>query len=77
MKAIITKKTLGNDSSHDRIAASDMDGNTIRVFESTLEESSDYDRHLKVAIKLQAHMGWDGCLIGGAIKGGYAFVFVS
>ena len=57
-----------------RISASDMDRN--RVIISYPYELSGEAVHRKAADALCAKMNWTGDMIGGAVKGGYVFVFL-
>ena len=70
MKAILTKFYGPTDTKPARVKAYDMDGNCMWV------TSADHnDPHFAAAHALCAKMNWEGDIIGGAIKGGYAFVF--
>lgn len=75
MKAIkTTYKGPGNvRGSH--IIASDEDGNRVSI--SYPYELSGEAVHKKAAQALCDKMKWSGEMIGGSLKNGYAFVFVS
>lgn len=75
MKAITTTYRGPTNSRGSRIIARDMDDNRVSV--PYPHELSGEDCHRKAADALCAKMQWSGKLVGGAIKGGYAFVFVS
>ncbi len=75
MKAITTKYHGPSNVRGSRITANDGDGNRITVpYDYAL---SGIDLHAKAAIALCRKMKWDGKLIGGATKDGYAFVFTN
>jgi len=74
MKAILTKYLNPTNTRGARIRASDSDGNAVTI--GYPHELSGEDVHRKAAEDLRDKMGWKGELVGGAIKGGYAFVFV-
>ena len=73
MKAIVTKYIGPTNSRGTRIIASDEDGNRIII--GYPYELSGIAAHAKAARALCDKMKWDGKLIGGAMKNGYAFVF--
>ncbi len=74
-KAIITKYLPATNYKGCRIKADDEDGNTATI--SYPYEASGEAVHRKAADALCAKMGWDNNLVGGSLKRGYAFVFVS
>lgn len=74
MKAITTKYIPATNTRGARISASDCDGN--RVIVPYITKGPEYESYLYAAHWLCAKMSWDGELIGGAIKGGYVFVFM-
>lgn len=75
MKAIITKYIPATNTKGSRISASDCDGNRVTVAYDT--QLSGMDCYSVAAQALVDKMGWpDLAMIGGAIKGGYAFVFM-
>lgn len=74
MKAITTKFIGPTNTRGSRVKACDMDGNCAVVpyeYASNPEEA-----HQAAAEALKRKMNWTGKLTGGAIKSGYAFVFV-
>jgi len=74
-KAIVTKYHGPTNARGSRISASDLDGNRVVVsMDYTLNSDSNHER---AAVALADKMGWKGNLAGGALKHGYAFVFVS
>jgi hypothetical protein len=75
MKAILTKYFGPSNVRGSRVKAYDMDGNQITI---SYDDSEGRDNaHLKAANALLAKMGWtDLYLVGGAIKGGFAFVMI-
>jgi hypothetical protein len=82
MKAITTKYHPYTNTKPAQISASDKDGNRVYMSVSSYEGKAnetfdaEYDMHLKAACKLVDKMKWVGSrLVGGGIKGGYAFVF--
>jgi hypothetical protein len=75
MKAIQTKYHGPTNTRGSRISASDLDGNRVSI--SYPHELSGEAVHRKAADALCEKMGWNGALIGGAIRNGYVFVFVS
>jgi len=74
MKAILTKYIGPTDFRGARIKAWDMDGNSVTV--SYPYEMNQEERHRFAANALRLKMKWHADIVGGAIKGGYAFVFV-
>ncbi len=84
-KAIITKYLPATNHKGGRIKAGDEDGNTATTsypYEASGEDvlyyhSSTMAAHRRAADALCAKMGWDNNLVGGSLKRGYAFVFVS
>ena len=74
-KAIITKHLPATNHRGSRIKATDDDGNTATI--SYPYEASGEASHRKAADALCAKMGWDNNLVGGSLKRGYAFVFIS
>ena len=83
MKAILTKFYGATATMPARIKAYDMDGNKTWVSWDEANSqtagsfySADERAHRYAAMQLFYGMGWNGTLIAGAIKGGYAFVFV-
>ena len=74
MKAILTKYHGPTNVRGARIIASDMDGN--RAIIGYPHQLSQEDAHRFAAKVLRDKMGWQGRMIGGGIRGGYAFVFV-
>jgi hypothetical protein len=74
MKAIRTKYHGATDTRGSRISASDEDGNRVSI--PYPHELGGENCHRKAADALCAKMGWTGELIGGALKDGYAFVWV-
>lgn len=85
MKAILTKFYGPTSTKPARIKAYDMDGNKNWVSwdEASTETkngnfyTADERAHRYAAMQLFYAMGWNGTLIAGGIKGGYAFVFTS
>ena len=75
MKAITPKYKGAKNSRGAKIVATDSDNNRISI--SYPYELSGECVHQKAAEALRDKMGWKGKLIGGAIKGGYAFVFAA
>ena len=75
MKAITTRYRGPTNTRGARIIASDMDGNRATI--SYPYELSGEAVHRKAAEALCAKMGWAGSLEGGAINGGYVFVFTT
>lgn len=73
MKAIITKYHGATDTKGSRISATDTDRNRISI--PYPYELSGSAVHRAAAEALCKKMKWEGRLIGGGIKGGYAFVF--
>ncbi len=73
MKAIRTKYHGPTNTRGSRISASDEDGNRVSI--PYPHELSGEDVHRKAADALCRKMGWEGVLIGGGLKDGYAFVF--
>ena len=72
-KAILTHFIGPTDFKGSRYKADDGDGNTVTL-------SADYslnisENHRKVAEALRDKMGWEGELLQGATRNGYAFVF--
>lgn len=74
MKAIVTKYLCGTERKGARIVASDSDGNRITI--GYPHELSGEAVYRLAADALCNKMGWKGPKIGGAVKGGYVFVFV-
>ena len=76
MKAITAKFISATNTRPSRIAASDLDGNRVII-------PFDHDRethegpYRKAANALCVKMSWPGELVGGAVKDGYVFVFMS
>ena len=84
MKAILTKFRHCTITKPSRIKAYDCDGNHVWVSwdEATGKphpyQTAEYAAHYYAANKLMEKMDWtQHSLIGGAIKGGYAFVLTS
>lgn len=75
MKAIITKYHGPTNFKGSRISASDMDGNRATI--SYPHELSGEACHFAAAQALCKKMGWGGKMAGGALKNGYAFVFLA
>lgn len=77
MKAITTKYHGPSNTRGARISASDMDGNRATI--DYPYDLSGEACHKAAADQLCAKQGWMGAdtLVGGAIKGGYVFVFVT
>jgi hypothetical protein len=73
-KAIVTRYAGPTNSRGSRIIASDEDGN--RLVLPYPHELSGEAVHRAAAEALRDKMHWSGELIGGGIKGGYAFVFL-
>ena len=77
MKAIRTKYHGATDTRGSRISASDEDGNRVTIpYPHELYELSGEAVHRKAAEALCEKMNWAGPMIGGALKDGYAFVWV-
>jgi hypothetical protein len=74
MKAIRTKYHGPTDTRGSRISASDEDGNRVSI--PYPHELSGEAAHRAAADALCRKMNWSGELIGGALKDGYAFVWV-
>lgn len=75
MKAISTKYHGPTNTRGSRITATDEDGNRVSI--SYPYDLSGEAVHRKAAETLKAKMGWKGKLVGGSLKNGYVFVFVS
>lgn len=75
MKAIRTRYHGPTDFKGSRITAFDEDNNRVTI--PYPYELSGEDVHRKAAETLRDKMNWKGDLIGGSIKDGYVFVFVS
>ena len=75
MKAIQTKYFGPGNVKGSRIKAFDSDGNSVTI--SYPHELSGEDVHRKAAEALRDKMQWKGEMVGGSIKTGYVFVFVS
>jgi len=73
MKAIETRFYGPGNVRGARIKAFDLDGNQVTI--SYPYELSGEDCHRQAAEALRDKMGWQGRLIGGAVKRGYVFVF--
>ena len=74
MKAILTKYVGPTNTRGSRIVAWDCDNNRVSIpYPHGLNSE---DGHRKAAEALRDKMKWSGKLIGGGIKGGYAWVFV-
>ena len=73
MKAITTKYKGPTDTRGSRIYASDADGNRVSI--PYPYELSGEAVHLEAAKALCRKMSWPADLLGGAVKGGYTFVF--
>lgn len=73
MKAIITKYHGATDTRGSRISATDTDRNRVSI--PYPYELSGEAVHRAAAEALCDKMGWSKNLLGGGIKGGYAFVF--
>jgi len=76
MKAIITKYHGPTNFKGSRISASDEDGNRITIPYPSELDWRDGEPHRAAAQSLCEKMNWKGSLVGGSVKGGYAFVFV-
>jgi len=74
MKAILTKYLPQTQTKGSRIKAYDLDGNAVTAPYPDVE--NDRTAHEFIAQCLCEKMGWKGIIGGGAIKNGYAFVFV-
>lgn len=75
MKAIQTKYLGPTNCRGSRIKATDNDGNKVTIpYPYELHQGE--DMHRKAARALCDKMGWKGRLVGGALKNGYAFVFL-
>lgn len=74
MRAILTKYHGPTDYLGARISAHDGDGNYATI--GYPHELSGEDCYRLAAEELCLKMRWTGRMIGGAIRGGYAFVFV-
>jgi len=75
MKAIITKYHGPTNYKGSRISASDEDGNRVII---SKDGSLDTEMaHRLAAEALCLKMRWTGKMVAGAIKTGYAFVFVA
>jgi hypothetical protein len=74
MKAIRTKYHGPTNFKGSRISASDEDGNRVSI--PYPHELSGEAVHRKAADALCIKMHWTGEMIGGALKDGYAFVWV-
>lgn len=73
MKAITTKYVGPTAAKGARITAFDCDGNKTSICYP--HELSGEAVYLKAAQTLAEKMGWTGNMVGGAVKGGYVFVF--
>ncbi len=74
MKAILTKYHGPTDTEHSWIGAFDMDRNRIAI--PYPHELSGEECYRVAAQALCDKMHWTGRMVGGAIRDGYAFVFV-
>ncbi len=75
MNAITTKYYGPTNYRGARVTASDVDGNRATI--PYPYELSGEAVHRAAADQLCGKMGWSNDLIGGAVKGGYVFVFVN
>jgi hypothetical protein len=75
MKAIRTKYYGPTNTKGAKIIASDEDGNRVSI--SYPYELSGEAVHRAAANALCVKMGWTGEMIGGSLRDGYVFVFVS
>lgn len=74
-KAIETRYKGPTDTRGSRIIAADLDGNRITI---PYDHALNHDElHERAAKALCEKMGWQGEIVGGATKSGYAFVFTS
>lgn len=73
MKAITTKYVGATNTKSSRIVATDGDNKVSIGYPHELDGE---DAHRAAADALMAKMGWSAKLVGGATKGGYAFVMV-
>lgn len=74
MKAILTRYVGPTNFKGARIIAEDGDGNRITI--PYRHELSSENAHHAAAEALCTKMNWQGKLIGGGLKNGYAWVFV-
>jgi len=76
VKAITAEFKGPNGVRGSRILARDSDGNRV-TFGYHNGSGDEYSKHRAAAIMLCEKLGWSGgeTLIGGGIRGGYAFVF--
>jgi hypothetical protein len=73
MKAILTKYLGATNTKPGRVKAYDCDNNSITIpYDHELIQGM---AHKKAAEALCYKMKWTGKLVGGGIKGGYAFCF--
>lgn len=75
MKAISTRYHGPGNTRGARISAFDMDGNRVSIGYPHDVHSGE-DAHRKAAVALCSKMGWEGPLAGGAVRGGFVFVFI-
>jgi hypothetical protein len=73
MIAILTKYIPATNNKGSRIKAYTVGQSTTIAYDYALDE---YTLHLKAAQHLCHKMQWYAPLVGGSIKGGYAFVFI-
>lgn len=77
MKAISTRALAPTDTKGLRIKAYDLDGNSVTIPDPDLPDTHQEARYAAAAVALCRKMEWSGPLLGGAVKDGYVFVFVS
>lgn len=75
MKAILTKFLGPTNNRGARVKAWDMDGNSVTVSYRYRGGGGEGD-HRAAAEALKEKMGWEGDLIAGGVKHGWAFVFI-
>ncbi len=76
MKAITTKFLGPTNTRPARIVASDLDGNRVTISYGQAGDGG-MGEFRAAADALCAKMSWPGELVGGAVKDGYVFVFMS
>lgn len=74
MQAIITEFRGATERKPSRIIAKCSSGQI--VFSLTHATGTEAQNHMEAAKKLRDAMGWQGEMVQGGTKGGYAFVFL-
>ena len=73
MQAIVTKYLGPTDSRGSRIKATAANGESVTVPYGF--SGDEYSRHERAAKALMQKLEWDGEIIGGSLRDGYAWVF--